>query len=423
MFLAAAFLALPLGPVAAQPAGLTLDEAYGLARERSPMIAATRAMVDAVAARERSAALPPDPMIQVGAMNVGIPGLEADMASSMVPSIQIMQMVPIPGKLRLGGEIARQTSMIAEAGADETWWEVRTGTATAFYEIYRIDRTLEVMEETLGWLHEFEKAAAAMYGVGGGSQSDVLRAGVELGRVQADLSRERAMRTAAVARLNALLDRATETPVDRAELGDLPLAVPSPAVLARWADESRPTLARARTEVARASTREALARRELWPDLTIGIQYGQRPSSMGTERMGSVMVGFSVPIYARHRQLAMRSDAAAMEEMSKAELADLRARTGGEITALHAGLQRTATLLALIGDEVLPQAEANLTASFAAYRVGRVDFMTLLDALMSLNEYRTELHSLIAEYGVLVSELEMAIGRELPATGSLREVR
>ena len=63
-----------------------------------------------------------------------------------------------------------------------------------------------------------------------------------------------------------------------------------------------------------------------------------------------------------------------------------------------------------------PQAEAAASSALAAYRVGSVDFMTLVDAQMTLNEYRQEQYALLAEYGSLIAELEMAIGRELPAT-------
>jgi hypothetical protein len=42
-----------------------------------------------------------------------------------------------------------------------------------------------------------------------------------------------------------------------------------------------------------------------------------------------------------------------------------------------------------------------------------VDFMTLVDARMAVNEFEQELYGLQAEYGQLLAELEMAIGREL----------
>ena len=60
--------------------------------------------------------------------------------------------------------------------------------------------------------------------------------------------------------------------------------------------------------------------------------------------------------------------------------------------------------------------EANVTSALAGYRVGSVDFMTLVDAQMTVNQYRQELFALLADYGRMVAELEMAIGRELPAT-------
>jgi hypothetical protein len=65
---------------------------------------------------------------------------------------------------------------------------------------------------------------------------------------------------------------------------------------------------------------------------------------------------------------------------------------------------------------VLPQAEANVESSFSSYRVGSVDFMTLVDAEMTVNEYQQQYYGLLAEYGAVVSELETAVGRELPST-------
>jgi outer membrane protein, heavy metal efflux system len=420
IFVVVMFVLLP-GPVPGQQA-LSLGEVYELARERNPMLQASRSAVDAVAARQRSAALPPDPEIQLGVMNAALPGLQFDMPGAMLPSVQAMQMIPFPGKLRLSGELARQATAMAAAESDEMGWEVRARAAMAFYEIYQVDRQSAVMQETLGWLREYEKVATAMYSVGGGGQSDVLRAGVEIARMDADLARMQAMRGGAVARLNAVLDRPAGTPVPAVSLAPLPLELPGPGELQAWAAQTRPMLARAHLGLEQARTGEALARREIWPDLTLGVQYGQRPSDMGTERMGSVMLGFTVPVFAGRRQLEMRREAAAMEQMAQAELADARARVDADIGELVAGLDRARTLLRIYRTEVLPQAEANVTAALASYRVGRVDFMTLVDAQMTVNEYRQEHYGLLAEYGRMIAELEMTVGRELPATAAtLRE--
>jgi len=413
----AALVLLPFGAASAQqPPELSLREVYDLALERNPMVQAALAAADATAARQPAAALPPDPEVRVGAMNLSLPGLSADMPGAMAPSIELMQMLPLPGKLRLNGEIARQSTAMALSEAGEVSWEVRARAAMAFYEVYKADRQIEVMEETLDWLRQFEQIATTMYSVGSGTQSDVLRAGVEVARMKADITRMRTMRTSAVARLNALLDRPATAPVASVVFPQLPASLPPADELMQWAEASRPLLARQRAGIEQAQAREELARKEIWPDLSLGVQYGRRGTDVGTEHMGSLMVGFTVPVFAGRRQLPMRSEAAAMSRMAQAELADARAQVNARITELVADLDRARTLIALYRSEVLPQAEANITSALGSYRVGRVDFMTLVDAQMSANQYAQELYALLADYGATVAELEMTIGRELPAT-------
>ena len=397
-------------------APLTLGEVYDLALARNSTLHAARASASAVAAREGSAKLPPDPVVQLGVMNASLPGFQADMPSSMAPSVQVMQMLPFPGKLGLSGRIARQESEMARARTGEAGWEVRARAAMAFYEVYAADRQVEVMRETLRWLKDFQQVARAMYSAGEGRQSDVLRASVEVARMETEIARMRAMRAAAAARLNAVLSRPADTPVPAVAYAPLPLSLPAADTLRAWAEGSRPMLEGGRVGVEQARTRQALARRELWPDLTVGLQYGQRPDEMGTERMGSVMLGFSVPVFAARRQLQMRRESEAMERMASAELDDMRAQVGARVGELLAELDRARTLVELYRAEVLPQATASASSSFSSYRVGAVDFMTLVDARMTLGRYRQELYTLLAEYGTLLSELETTVGRELPDT-------
>ena len=139
----------------------------------------------------------------------------------------------------------------------------------------------------------------------------------------------------------------------------------------------------------------------------------------GTERMGSLMLGFTLPVFAGQRQLKMREEARAMEQMAAADLTNMRAQVDARISELMAGLDRSRTLVELYRSQVLPQARATVESSFSSYRVGRVDFMTLVDAQMTKNQYEQELAMLLAEYGAAAAELEMTIGRELPRGGKL----
>ena len=141
-----------------------------------------------------------------------------------------------------------------------------------------------------------------------------------------------------------------------------------------------------------------------------------------TENMGSVMIGASIPIFARDRQLQMRNEADAMKAMAEADVASMRAETRGRIGEAYADLMRARKLARLYRSTVLPQAEATVASALSAYRVGTVDFMTLLDDRMTVNRYRQELLTLEADEGKAWAELEMLTARELIDANSIAAV-
>ena len=228
-----------------------------------------------------------------------------------------------------------------------------------------------------------------------------------------DTLRMQAMRQSMTARLDALLDRGPSAEIGAPALPAFPDSLPARAWLDSVARDTRPMIRGGLDDVRAADASAQLARKEIFPDLQVGVQYAQRGGEMGTERMGSLMFGASLPIFARSRQLQMRVEADAMKQMAQADLAAMRAETRGRIGEAYAALTRARSLARLYRTTVLPQAEATVTSALSAYRVGRVDFMTLLDNRMTVNKYRQELSTLDADQGKAWADLEMLSGRVL----------
>lgn len=220
-----------------------------------------------------------------------------------------------------------------------------------------------------------------------------------------------AMQEAATARLAAMADTTSDVVAGAPHLPVFPESVPSLDVLEQLAVETRPMLAAGAAEVRAASADVSLARRELWPDLQVGLQYGQRRMDMGIDRMGSLMIGATLPVFAGARQLRMREESAAMRQMAVAELSSMRAETRNQLSQIRITLSSTRRLRDLYTSSVLPQAEAATAAALAAYRSGAVDFMTVIENRMSVNRYRQELLALDAAEGRAWVELEMVLGR------------
>ncbi len=210
------------------------------------------------------------------------------------------------------------------------------------------------------------------------------------------------------ARLNALLGRAAATPIGALELPEPAGELPQADSLIAQALDARPALRAGTERVAAAEASLSAARRELYPDFQVGFQYQQRPQF---PNMMSLMFGVNLPIFAGSKQLAMRRQMAAMRDMSRAELANLRNETAARIIETRARAVQDRNLVRLYRTSIVPQARAAVQASLASYQVGRVTFMQLIDNQMTVNRYETEGYRLAADYQQALGELEALVGQ------------
>ena len=402
----------PPGSTRDSVARLQLGAVYRAVRDRNPKVVAARSMATALEARVPAAGLLPDPEVQLGFMNYDLPSLRPMDPLGMV-QLQVMQMLPLGGKLPLSARIARHRVAAEADRAADVEWELRTRAAMAFYELFAAEQGIEIATGTRRLVQDVAHVAQSMYEVGEGNQADVLRAQVEVARMTEEIARMEAMRSAAAAKLSALMDRPAGSPIDVTVLPRFPVESPSIDSVVAMALQSRPMIRAGEEDVAAADAMAIRSRRELIPDVVVGVQYAQRSGAMGTERMGSLMLGASIPVFAGRRQLKWRDEADAMRAMTAAELAYMKADTRGRIGEVIVMLNRARRLTELYTTTVLPQAEAAVTSAVAAYRVGRIDFMTVLDNRMTVNRYRQELVTLRADEGRAWAELEMLAGSEL----------
>lgn len=385
--------------------------AVRIALAANPMLRAARLSADAAAARVPQAGALPDAELELGLINRMASDFGATTDPMTMNQVQLRQMVPWPGKLSAWRGAARHRAAASVADADEQERMLVARVRTAYYDVALADRALEVMATTRRLLHDLLEVSTTMYAVGSGVQQDVLRAQVEVARMDEEITRTAQERLAAAARLNALLGREATSPIGAVELPAAGGPLPATDSLLALAFASRPALRAGAERVAAAEASLRAVRRELLPDFQIGLAYAARPAF---DNMASVTFGVSLPLWAGARQLPMRREVAAMRDMAHAELLNLRNETTAQIIELRARAVRDRNLIRLYGAEVLPQARAAVQAALASYRVGRVNFMTLVDNQMTVNRYEIERLRLIADYHQAVGELEALVGRELP---------
>ena len=132
------------------------------------------------------------------------------------------QTFPWKGKLDLKGRIAQQEAEVEgqryEAVRRSLIFEVKA----AYYDCYFLERAIAVTEENLRLLAHLEEVGRTRYRSGTGEHAPVLKAQVELGRLEDQLRSLRQQRRPATARLNAALGRVATAPI--AVSDSLPMA-------------------------------------------------------------------------------------------------------------------------------------------------------------------------------------------------------
>lgn len=401
-----ALIGAPDSPAPLRPDTLRLTELIDQARRESPLLRAARLEADAALERVPQPGALPNPQLTFGFKNRPIDNFDTDERMTM-NSVGLVQRFPWPGVQGFGKKRAEHLAEASRFDAAEADRQLVARLSAVYYRIAYLDRALTIMGDTRGLLRSFLEVAEARYAVGDGLQQDVLQAQVSIARMTEDITVAEQSRIALAARINALVGRSSEAPVGSlrlpAELPDLPAA----DSLTALAVGQRPSLAAALERVEAAEAGYRAARRKLYPDITLKVEYGQRPQFVD---FLTVLVGVEIPLWAGQRELPLRREMDATRLREQARARDLYNETVARVLELRAEADRARKLARLYAASVIPQAQAAVESALAAYRVGEVDYMTLVENELTVNRYEIQTVSLRADYHRAVAELAALIG-------------
>ncbi len=277
----------------------------------------------------------------------------------------------------------------------------------AYYELAYLDGAASTMASTRELLRDFREISETLYGVGTALQSDVLQAQVSVAEITADLRALGERRVSTVARLNALLGRSPESPIGAASMPLALSGLPELQSLLNRAAEARPAVKAARDRVRAAEAARAEADLNNRPDVSITLGYAQRPDFPD---LASLMVGVNLPVFSGSRLEPQRREREAQARMREAEELELLNETYARLAELRAAAERARELDSMYETSILPQASAAVESALSAYRVGRVEYQTLLSTEMTVNRFEIERIRLRADYHQAVAGIDALLG-------------
>jgi outer membrane protein TolC len=405
------------GLAAAEPRlsdALQLEEAVRMAVSNRSEIAAANARAEALAARPAIVGALEDPMISpsIDHYPVDMPKEEGEMDEEGGGrrydwSVSVEQRFPLSRVRGHRKAAAQADAQRARALANGTELDVVLEAQRNFFMLLERRRMQRVLEEQLVLAQQVVNASGSRYASGVGVQADVLRAEVEVARVQGSQHALSAQTRAAEAMLNASLGRAPRAAIpELVHVSNRNLPLPAETVIER-ALLRRPELAAGEAEVKRAAA-EIEVMRSMYKPMAM-VRVG-RATTMAEGPGAMIMVGISVPIW-RDRLRAGVAEARAMQRMADADLTAMRVMVESEAVAASETVSAVRSQLVVLEDEVMPRAQAATEAALAAYSSGQGTLVSVIESARTWWDVQAEQVMAEAALGEAWARLNRATGR------------
>lgn len=333
----------------------------------------------------------------------------------MRQAFDLTQSFPWFGKLDLAGGVASKAARVAEqqyhSVKDELFFKVKH----AYYEYYYVLRALSVTQENLELVKHLESVARTRYKTASGSHPDVIRAQVELGKLEDRLIQLQELRDPIAARLNAALNRdITEELSVPSSLEASSVQIEQDTLMGRLVDDN-PRLLALSHEVDKFSAARRLAKKQSAPDVALGINYidignySSVPAGVDNGRDAvSVMLSLNIPLWgqknsARVREAQLNRQAALKQKINLAN--QLKAQLQMALFKIRDAERK----LDLYGQGLIPKAQQSLKVTEQSYRTAQGSFLDLIDAQRTLLEFQLSYQRALVDHEQELARIELLV--------------
>jgi len=353
----------------------------------------------------------PDPEIAFQNLAVGnpIPGHGLQTSNFAYFGYGISQEIPFPGKLGLNAKIARADERYLEQqlalGANLTGQKI----SELYYELSYRNSEHQLLLNKREELRQIQQITETRYRVGEAEQQDVLKAQLQMSAILKELVDNEETSEQAQAQLKAILGRDADSPAIRVgSLKPTELSLGG-AKLRAQAAQASPQLKAQRALEEQASDKLARVRKDFLPDFVLQYMYQNTGARFPDYYMATI--GAKVPLYFWRKQKPALKQASLELEAARARLHATELSVYSSLGVEEAARKATARLMTVYQEGLLPQAEATYESALASYRVGKLDFETLLSAFNDVLELKRGYYRALTDHEIATSKIKELLGQ------------
>lgn len=399
-------------PSPGQP--VKLAELLTEAERNNPRIQAARNGWDAAKQVPSQVSTLPDPEVMVQHMSVGSPRPFSGYTNSEMANIAlgVSQEIPYPGKLHLRGEIAGKEADIWQQQYESVLRAILADVKAKYFRLSYLAKRLAILRNDGQLLKPIEQSAEARFRQGMGSQQDVLQAQLEQTRLLREITATQMEAGTTQAKLKLLLNRSqSSAEIEVMQLPETSVAYTYEQML-EAAKSNNPDIAGGQRMVERQGLQVELAHKDFYPDFNVTYTW-LRPDPFQYRARYELSVGVRIPIYRGRRQQPELAQAELEKSRARSELDAQSQEVASGIREQFVIAEKSADLLKIYREGLLPQARAELQAGMAAFQAGREDFQALLASFLDVVKIDEEYWQTLSEHETALAEIEKTTGLSL----------
>lgn len=418
LFLIIIFATLILG-INVRAETVKLDSLVKEALDNNPEIKASKAKWEATTKRPSQEGSLPNPIIGGRIKNVSFS--EITLGEDPRSDIQafVSQEIPFPGKLSSKEKIAEEEAESQRWITDSIARKVVADLKEAYFEWFFINKSIEITNKNKELLEKFVRIAEAKYEVGMGIQQDVLKAQVEVSVFIERLELLTEKKDIIEAKINKILNRSLDSPLGEPEEVTKSELSQSLTDISKIASEQAPELRSSAKLIDSRNENLNLAKKQYLPDFILGATYFNRDGGNGDlDDIWQVSLGLRVPLYYWRKERFGVQEAALEVSEAKNNYDSVKNNVLFVVKDNYITATTSDRLLELYQTGIIPQSSLSLESAISGYQVGDVDFLTLLDNLITLFNFELEYYEQLTEYQKALTRIEEVTGLDLVANNS-----
>jgi outer membrane protein, heavy metal efflux system len=359
-----------------------------------------------------------NPMFGFGLLNLPADTFSFGQEPMTQKSLGLSQKIPFPGKRRLRSEVAAEQARSDDLLYKDKKNEIRALVIQRYWSLALAYSGFDITQRNKQFWDQVVKVAETRYSVGQTRQPDVLQAQVQLGNYLDRLLQWRQRQESLMADLNALRSQPPQTPIARPQTLRLrAFNLKLDDLLAQA--KNRPQLEALQALIAKQDKAVALAKKDYYPDLTLGLAYGFRntlgpPVNRKQADFFTSTFLVDLPIWWDSKIKPRIREATNLRAAAQEAYRAFWDRLSAAIKDRYAKLQRLHQQIILYGQGIIPQAQQSASASLADYSVGLLDFARMFQNQIAAYNAELTLQEFLKDFEENWAELEWLVGAELP---------